>query len=126
MTPPGSVSSTPFTADCVRNANQVLLRVSGRLVDPRPATPEWHDCLRRLSAADVRVDLGAVTEIDARGLGMLAELTRQTRAGGGHLSVVSASPRVRRLLRLTHLDGLLASDPAGPGTGSRSRNAKAA
>ncbi len=126
MTPPGSRSSTPFTADCVRNADQVLLRVSGRLVDARPTAPDWHDCLQRLSAADVRVDLGAVTEIDARGLGMLAELTRHTRAGGGRLSVVSASPRVRRLLRLTHLDGLLASDPAGPDAGRRPHTIKAA
>ena len=126
MTPPGSVLPTPFTADCVRNANQVLLRVSGRLVDPRPATPNWHECLQRLAEADVRVDLGAVTEIDARGLGMLAELTRQTRAGGGRLSVVSASPRVRRLLRLTHLDGLLATDPAGSDATGRPRGVKAA
>ena len=113
MTPPGFRSSTPFTADCVRNANQVLLRVSGRLVEPRPTTVDWQDCLQRLAAVDVRVDLGEVTEIDARGLGMLAELTRQTRAGGGRLSVVSASPRVRRLLRLTHLDGLLTNNPTG-------------
>ncbi len=126
MTPPGPLLPTPFTADCVRNANQVLLRVSGRLVDPRPAAPGWHDCLQRLSAADVRVDLGAVTEIDARGLGMLAELTRQTRASGGRLSVVSASPRVRRLLRLTHLDGLLANDPGGSDAGNRPRPVKAA
>lgn len=126
MTPPGSLSKTPFTADCVRNANQVLLRVSGRLVDPRPTMPGWHDCLQRLSAADVRVDLGAVTEIDARGLGMLAELTRQTRAGGGRVSVVSASPRVRRLLRVTHLDDLLATEPGGSDTAGRRGGVQAA
>ncbi|MEQ1730480.1 MAG: STAS domain-containing protein [Vicinamibacterales bacterium] len=126
MTPSGSRSSTPFTTDCVRNANEVLLRVSGRLVDPRPTRPEWHDCLQRLAAADVRVDLGAVTEIDARGLGMLAELTRQTRAGGGRLSVVSASPRVRRLLRLTHLDGLLTNDSTGPDAEKGSPDVRAA
>jgi anti-anti-sigma factor len=114
MTPPGTVQSTPFTADCVRNANQVLLRVSGRLVDPLQATPTWHDCLHRLVAADVRIDLGAVTDIDARGLGMLAELTRETRAVGGRLAVVSASPRVRRLLKVTHLDALL-DEAAGRG-----------
>jgi anti-anti-sigma factor len=104
---PNPVPSMPFTADCIRSADQVLLRVSGRLLEPRPAMPEWSACLQRLATADVRVDLGGVTEIDARGLGMLAELTRRTRAAGGRLEVVSASPRVRRLLEVTHLDALL-------------------
>jgi anti-anti-sigma factor len=103
----GNVHPAHFTADCERSSDLVLLRVSGRLVDPRPATPDWDDCLRRLATAHVRVDLGGVTEIDARGIGMLAELTRETRAGGGRLSVVSASPRVKKLLTLTHLDALL-------------------
>ena len=44
----------------------------------------------------VRVDLDGVTDIDARGLGMLAELTREARAGGGRVSVVCASQRVRK------------------------------
>ena len=107
MTAPGTTHSNAFTADCSRQANQVSLRVSGRLVDPRQKMPAWTACLERLAGADVRIDLGSVTEIDARGLGMLAELTRQTRQGGGRIVVVHASPRVKRLLRLTHLDGLL-------------------
>ena len=107
MTAHGTIHSNAFTADCSRQANQVSLRVSGRLVDPRQKMPDWTACLERLAGADVRIDLGSVTEIDARGLGMLAELTRQTRLGGGRIVVVHASPRVKRLLRLTHLDGLL-------------------
>jgi anti-anti-sigma factor len=110
MAAPGVLQPKPFTANCVRTADQVVLRVSGRLVDPYEAQPTWRACLPRLTAADVRVDLGDVTEMDARGLGMLAELTRETRAIGGHIAVVSASPRVRRLLRLTHMDGLLESE----------------
>jgi anti-anti-sigma factor len=116
MTTPGLSQTRPFTADCSRKANEVSLRVSGRLVvEPRQAGPDWSRCLERLAGAAVRVDLGSVTEIDARGLGMLAELTRETRRQGGDVAVVKASPRVRRLLELTHLDTLLADTPGrGP------------
>jgi anti-anti-sigma factor len=115
MTAPGTFHFTPFTANCTREANQVSLSVSGRLVDPREATPDWAECLERLAGTDVRIDLGSVTEIDARGLGMLAELTRETRRRGGRVAVVRASARVRRLLTLTHLDALLEDSPSrGP------------
>lgn len=126
MVPPGSATLVPYSADCVRHANQVLVRVSGRLVDPQTTTPDWHECLQRLATADVRVDLGAVTEIDARGLGMLAELTRQTHAGGWRVSVVSASPRVRRLLEVTHLDGLLEGGSGGSGSTATPHGTQAA
>ena len=109
-----ALQATAFTADCSRQANHVSLRVSGRLVDPRQMRPDWSSCLERLAGADVRIDLGNVTEIDARGLGMLAELTREARLTGGHVVVVKASPRVRRLLEVTHLDALLDASGIGP------------
>ena len=102
--------STPpprFRADCVPTPDRLLLRFSGRLVlDPR-VNADWRACLERASAGTVAVDLGDVTDIDASGLGMLAELTRATRATGRRLAVVSASPRVRRLLTLTRLDAAI-------------------
>jgi anti-anti-sigma factor len=106
--------AVPFTADCVRNADQILVRVAGRLVEPREPQPNWPGCLEQLSAADVRVDLAEVTQIDAHGVGMLAELTRSTRARGGHVAVVSASGRVRRILELARLDDLLEPRAGGP------------
>ena len=114
MTAPGTLHTNPFTTDCSRQANQVSLRVSGRLVDPNRPITGWKTCLERLAGADVRIDMASVTEIDARGLGMLAELTRETRNTGGRVAVVRASPRVRRLLTLTHLDGLLDDGGVGP------------
>lgn len=113
MTPPGQLNTTSFTTNCERHANQVLLRVSGRLVESRPQTV-WGECFDAQSATDVQVDLSAVTDIDARGLGLLADLTTRVRRAGGHVSVVKAPPRVRRLLRVTHLDSLLADDQPGP------------
>ena len=107
MTTPTTQSPPLFTADCVPGTGQVLLRLSGRLVDARRATPDWDECLQRLASEHVTVDLGGVTDIDARGLGMLAELARETKAVGGRLLVTSASPRIRRILTVTHLDALL-------------------
>ena len=113
MTSPGTNRKGPFTADCVRSADQVLVRVAGRLVNPRDVVPSWPDCLKQ-PVPEIRVDLANVTEIDARGLGMLADLTRRMHAVGGRVAVISASPRVERMLRLTHLDALLTSGSAGP------------
>lgn len=114
MTPSTTVHSPPFTADCLRASGYVLLRVQGKLVDARRLTPDWDACLTRLAGEHVRVDLGGVTDIDARGLGMLAELTRETKAFGGRVSVVCASRRVRRLLEVTHLDALLDDEGGKP------------
>ena len=113
MTALGTLHPNPFTADCSRQANQVSLRVSGRLVTPNRSTG-WKACLERLAGADVRIDMESVTEIDARGLGMLAELTREARNSGGRVAVVRASPRVRKLLTLAHLDALLDDGGFGP------------
>jgi ABC-type transporter Mla MlaB component len=113
MTSPRAKPTAPFTATCVRGPNNVLVRVSGRLVNPFEPLRSWPNCLE-LPVPDVRVDLGEVTEIDARGLGMLADLTRRTRAQGGKVAVVSASPRVHRLLHLTRLDALLQTGGADP------------
>jgi anti-anti-sigma factor len=113
MSSPEKKRTVPYTAKCSRSANQVLVRVSGRLVNPHGPVQSWPECLQQ-PASDVQVDLGEVTQIDARGLGMLADLTRRMRAHGGRVAVVSANPRVRRLLRLTQLDALLDTGSAGP------------
>ena len=109
------ISHVPqFTADCSRQADLVSLRVSGRLIDARQVTPNWEACLERLGGTEIRLDMGGVTEIDARGLGMIAELTREARRRGGRVAVVKASPRVQKLLKLTHLDSLLEEQGLGP------------
>jgi anti-anti-sigma factor len=94
----------------------MMVRVTGRLlVDPRAGQPSWLRCVERNTGKDVRIDLAHVTDIDASGLGLLAELTQATRDAGGRLTVVSASPRVRRMLAVAHLDTLLDERPSvGP------------
>ena len=110
MAIPTTSPERAFTTECVRADGQLLLKVSGRLLDARHLSPGWQAHLPCLAADDVRVDLGDVTHLDARGLGMLAELARATHARGGRLTVLRASARIRRVLAITHLDSLLADD----------------
>lgn len=108
MTATTNQTST-FTTACVKTPGQVVVRVSGRLVaadGPRP----WTACLDRASGSEVQIDLSSVTEMDASGLGLLADFARVARADGRRVAVVSASRRVRRLLKLTRLDDLLHED----------------
>lgn len=59
--------------------------------------------MQRAAGAHVCVDLAGVTEMDGRGLGMLADLVRDARTSGGSVSVLYANARVRRLLDITRL-----------------------
>ncbi len=52
----------------------------------------------------VVVDLGAVTHIDACGVGMLARLLAQAKSADRRLILARSSDRVERVLRLTRLD----------------------
>jgi anti-anti-sigma factor len=89
--------------------DDILLRMSGRLVDPAPRSVEWDAAVRRAAGAHVCVDLAGVTQMDARGLGMLADLVRDARASGGSMSVLYANARVRRLLDITRLSQAFAA-----------------
>ena len=69
-------------------------------------------CVRRLLQRYRRVvvDLGAVTHIDARGVGMLAVFIAQARSADRRLVLARSSDRVERILRLTRLDVELHND----------------
>lgn len=106
-----------FTADCVRENDQLVVRFSGRLVrGPRNVPPDWRSCLEHSTMfRDVAVDLGGVTDIDASGIGLLAELTAVSQRSGRRVAVVSANSRVRRLLSLTRLDTAIDGGVRNPG-----------
>ena len=57
--------------------------------------------------ADITVDLTGVCFIDAAGLGSLVGLANHLAARGAKLSVVGASPRLRRVFDIVQLGGLL-------------------
>ena len=90
-----------------------MLVAEGRLVLGHGVDWEaWSPLVAATPGRVVRVDLSAVTDIDAAGVGMLVRLAVQARCLGRELAVVAASPRVRRVLELVQLDRV-----AGSGTG---------
>lgn len=75
----------------------------------------WSDVFSPLARAthqfDIRLDLAAVTHIDAAGLGLLADLCGVVHRRGGTVQLVAASERAGRMLRVTGV-GLLFDLPA--------------
>ena len=55
---------------------------------------------------EVVVNLCGLAQIDARGLGALAEMMSAVRATGGHLTLVAPTARIARILALTKLDSV--------------------
>jgi anti-sigma B factor antagonist len=55
----------------------------------------------------VVVDLGACDHLDSVGVGLLLSVLKRTRTAGASLALVSAEPRLRRVLDLTGVDRLV-------------------
>jgi ABC-type transporter Mla MlaB component len=99
------------------------LAVTGRLVLGYGARwLTWAPLVDSIVRGPIRLDLAGVTDLDAAGLGVLARLARRARFRGHPLAVVSASPRVRRMLVLTRLDMPLGSPLDGAVDFSQSRS----
>lgn len=101
----------PFTS--VAEAGGTLVRVACRL-DAEGTDMLVREIERLLRAGDhvVRLDLDAVTFISSAGIGALLEAHKKLRASGGRLEVVTASPQVLGVFRLTRLDTLIGPAPA--------------
>ena len=61
----------------------------------------------RRYGARLALDLAGVTFIDCAGINVLLAARRRAQLEGGSLRVLRASPRVRRVIALTHLDSVL-------------------
>lgn len=66
------------------------------------------------SDGQVVIDVAGVDTIDATGLGMLVGTQRRANERGLDLVLRDVPPRVARLLKVTHLDRVLRSEPAVP------------
>jgi anti-sigma B factor antagonist len=62
-------------------------------------------------ARQVLVDLGAIAEIDSRGLGALVSLVRLAQERGGSVRFYSPSPAVAAMLELTRVHRMLDVHP---------------
>lgn len=94
-----------FDIAIVRSRDATILSCRGNLVMERGTSVLREAAERELSAGkSLALDLAFVTQMDARGIGVLAEVYRAARNAGRRVVLVGASDRVTRLLRLTRLD----------------------
>ena len=97
-----------FSVTSIREAQRIVVRACGRLVLGHGADePLWASQLDQSAAMEVALDLSCVSDLDARGLGVLATLVRRARQRGTTLSVIAASRVVQRLGEIAGLDRTL-------------------
>lgn len=100
-----------FAVESTPAASQVCVAVAGEVdVETAPRMRAALEDARR-SALPVVVDLGAVTFMDSAGFSVLASAHRIAEAGGSSLRLRAVPPRIRRLLAILGLDGVLTIEP---------------
>ncbi|MFE4859018.1 STAS domain-containing protein [Streptomyces sp. NPDC056670] len=84
----------------------VIIELHGELdmLAHRELGPRVH-ALVRVSAADVVLDLRAVTFLDAGGIRLLLAVREHVAYRGGVLRLIRGTPRVSHILRIVRLDG---------------------
>lgn len=88
-----------------------ILHLEGRLVTQSRPVPSLIAIVRdqvRQGRLVVLLDLTAVTDIDAHGLGALVSSLTTLERHGGQMALVAPSDRIRRLLAITRLDTVFA------------------
>jgi anti-sigma B factor antagonist len=88
-----------------------ILHLEGRLVTqskPVPALRAIVGDLVRQGRLVVLLDMTAVTDIDAHGLGALVSSLTTLERQGGQMALIAPSDRIRRLLTITRLDTVFA------------------
>jgi anti-anti-sigma factor len=97
-----------FSLSSIRDSRRVVLRACGRLVLGHGAQePVWSSHLDVEVGTRVALDLSCVNDVDARGLGVLADLTRRSLQRGVTMSVIAASGVVQRMAEMTRLNRAL-------------------
>jgi anti-anti-sigma factor len=91
------------------------LRISGEMTVRYCAQllPDIMTALGRDDSTVMQVDLSGVTEIDTAGLQALLIARRELGTQRRELRIVEASPAMRRVLELCHLDHLIGGATAG-------------
>ena len=89
-----------------RNLGDVaVLSLQGRLISGE--TQSLRDAVRSQSKVSAIVlDLSRVTAIDARGLGVMLELRRQTALDGIRFKLMNVNKFTSRVFEVTHLDSV--------------------
>ena len=101
----GLSEGSQFSLTSIREAQRIVVRACGRLVVGHGAhEPLWASQLDQSAPTDVALDLSCVSDLDARGLGVLATLVRRARRRGTTVSVIAASRVVHRIGEMTGMD----------------------
>lgn len=104
----GLSEGSQFSLTSIREAQRIVVRACGRLVVGHGAhEPLWASQLDQSAPTDVALDLSCVSDLDARGLGVLATLVRRARQRGTTVTVIAASRVVQRLGEMAGLDRAL-------------------
>jgi anti-anti-sigma factor len=88
-----------------------ILHINGPLRVPIDPELQWtvHNMLRR-GVRQIELDLAAVSDLDAGGVGELVHLFNMAAAAHTELRIANARPRVQTLLDRAHLFDLLTGD----------------
>lgn len=78
-----------------------------------PGLAEVLDGLLDAGVRQIELDLSRLTFVSAAGLGVFCTATARSRQAGGRLRLTGVTPRTRRILRITGLDGVLDMQPPG-------------
>lgn len=91
----------PYSADVDDNGSRCLIRVSGEV--DFDTGPQLRECIASTAGKrlPVDVDLSEVPFMDSFGLSCLLRASRDARMLGTTLTVVSTSPAVEELFRVT-------------------------
>jgi anti-anti-sigma factor len=68
---------------------------------------DFQDVARQETAKPVIVDLRGVPYMDSAGLGCIVSIFTSCQRSGRKFALIGVSERIRTLLQVTHLDGLL-------------------
>jgi anti-sigma B factor antagonist len=88
-----------------------ILHLEGRLVTQSKPVPSLRAIVRDQLAQGrlvVLLDMTAVTDIDAHGLGALVSSLATVERLGGRMALIAPPDRIRRLLAITRLDTVFA------------------
>jgi anti-anti-sigma factor len=72
-----------------------------------PLSEEWTEAIDARHPALFVIDLAKVTFLDSTALGAIIRVYKRQHEHGGDALVVNASPSVRKMFDITHLDWLL-------------------
>ena len=108
--PPGTVRlADMLTLSCrISQTGQITVIFAGEL-DTASADQAYEYVRDAIDAygGQVRLDMAGLSFCDARGLGVLARMSRHAGQAGSSLHLVAASPRLMKIIRITGLEDKL-------------------